>query len=110
MKKDLFLPRHSCQHGYVPFRGTLSAWRTFLRDHVQSPNLLSFDLEKAYDSINLSWLESKLVESGVPLSIAHNIMLAHRTPSINKDLVTVNVSALSSSQKAAYAKRYPSLN
>ena len=47
--------RRSCQPGYIPGKGTLTAWQTFLKSHESAgwvPNILSFDLEKAYDSIN----------------------------------------------------------
>ena len=49
------------QHGFIPGRGTLTAWQTILEnDHIKKPFVYEYDFKKFYDSIDLSSLRNLL--------------------------------------------------
>jgi hypothetical protein len=50
------------QHGFRPGRGTLTAWKSVLKDVLPSPHIYEFDLKQCFPSISLPRLEYNLRE------------------------------------------------
>jgi len=58
------------QHGFIPQRGTLTAWKDILSKVVKSPFIYETDLKQCFPSINLFLLVAVLTRRGVPLPVA----------------------------------------
>jgi hypothetical protein len=56
------------QHGFYPKRGCVTAWTALHRvlENPQTTHILEFDLNKYFDSINLTWLTKLLHSVGTP--------------------------------------------
>lgn len=44
-----------CQHGFMPGRGTLTAWVDILNKVEKYPDIWEFDLSKFFDCVSLKW-------------------------------------------------------
>lgn len=66
--KDYLLPS---QHGFIPGRGTLSAWKEIMTKAISKPYIYECDLKQFFPSVNVSKL-GKLLETDlkVPLTIS----------------------------------------
>lgn len=54
------------QHGYIPGKGTLSAWRDVLANTIKHDNIYETDLKNFFGSVKLGSIHKILVEAGVP--------------------------------------------
>lgn len=58
---------HNSQHGFRPGKGTLTAWKTILKEVIGSPHIYEFDLKQCFPSISLPRLEYNMTKVyGVP--------------------------------------------
>jgi len=64
---------HPSQHGFIPGRGTLTAWRD-LSAKLNYSNIYEFDLRKYFDSVNLTYLSRYLTITGIPRHITDQII------------------------------------
>ncbi len=71
------------QHGFLPGRGTGTAWKAILSEATASRNIFEFDLNKFFDRVNLHYLERIFKVIGIPSDIAELLTLWHQTPSTN---------------------------
>lgn len=55
----------SSQHGFLPGRGTATAWYQIYSEVLSSDNIFEFDLRKYFDSINLDYLSDMLLKIGM---------------------------------------------
>jgi hypothetical protein len=53
-------PIEETQHGFVPGRGTMTAWKEILMKTIKSPNIYEIDLKQCFPSINLVRLRKVL--------------------------------------------------
>jgi len=58
------------QHGFIPQRGTLTAWKDILSKVVKAPFIYETDLKQCFPSINLFLLVAVLASRGLPLPVA----------------------------------------
>lgn len=77
-KKELI---HDNQHGFVPGRGTTSAWQFILKEVIHAPNIYEFDLKDFFPSIYLDGLSRVLLNIGIPSDIVERIINLNRTKS-----------------------------
>jgi hypothetical protein len=57
---------HPSQHGFIPGRGTLTAWQSLIT-RIESRSIYEFDMKKFFDSVNLDYLSRTLRATGLPL-------------------------------------------
>lgn len=57
------------QHGYIPQKGTLSAWRSILSKVIKSKYVYETDLKNFFNSVNLWKIDESLIKSGIPKHI-----------------------------------------
>jgi hypothetical protein len=74
---------HPSQHGFMPGRGTLSAWKVVATEVIKSPDIFEYDLKKFFDTINLDYLSDIMRKLLIPESLTRNIILWNRTKSEN---------------------------
>lgn len=74
---------HPSQHGFIPHRGTGTAWLQIHENVLKSPNIYEFDLKKYFDSINLDYLRQTLKATGIPTPLLNNIIRWSRTATEN---------------------------
>ena len=67
------------QHGYIPKRGTTTAWKEIMNKVIDSPNIMEFDLSKFFDSVNLDVLGDLLLRTGIPLKLVIQLLHWNRT-------------------------------
>lgn len=72
--------QHPDQHGFVPGRGTATAWKKILTDVIHSSDIYEFDLKKFFDTINLDYLNDLLKRTGVPPKLRSHLIRWSRTP------------------------------
>jgi len=58
------------QHGFLPKRGTLTAWKAIAKQLYSSPYIYEFDLKGAFPSVSIEYAFGKLKELGMPFEIA----------------------------------------
>jgi len=64
---------HDSQHGYVPGRGTKTAWEVVLSKVIHSRDIYEFDLKSFFDNINISSITDNLLRKGIPKDIADEL-------------------------------------
>lgn len=69
---------HPSQHGFVPGRGTLTAWQE-LSTKLDHSHIYEFDLRKFFDSVNLCYLSKILKITGIPIPIVELIIKWNQT-------------------------------
>jgi hypothetical protein len=69
---------HPSQHGFIPGRGTLTAWQD-ISTKLTSSHIYEFDLRKFFDTVNLSYLSKLLKITGIPIHIADTIIKWNQT-------------------------------
>lgn len=62
-------PLPSCQHGFKPGYGTLTAWATMFKEVIVSPNIYEGDLRQCFPSVNLLRLAVTLIKQGMPANV-----------------------------------------
>lgn len=67
-------------HGYLPGRGTNTAWKEILRNVIHRPNIYEVDFKGFFPSIPTDELSYFLLRSGLPLPVAK--MLHHMNNSL----------------------------
>lgn len=70
------------QHGFVPGRGCLTAWRETLGEAVTSDNLFEIDFVAAFDSLKISKISETLHKHGVSKKIITRIIMCAISPTI----------------------------
>jgi hypothetical protein len=67
--------RSKRQHGFIPQRGTGSAWEYILRHVVKQNNIIEFDLRKFFDNVNIMEVISRFRAAG--FSDNYQLWLSH---------------------------------
>lgn len=78
----IFLEDHflDTQHGFIPGRGTMTAWKQFFERKLYNYKyIMEIDLKKCFDQINHNYLMNRLLEGGVPLREAFWIMQINKS-------------------------------
>ncbi len=73
------------QHGFIPGRGTSTAWQQMQSEVIHHRYIYEFDLEKYFDRININYLGDILTLIGLPSYLVSLITSQCRTsPNNNK--------------------------
>lgn len=81
--------QHKNQHGFIPKRGTDSAWKHIYEKVLSSRNIYEFDLKEFFDRVNLDYLGNILNKIEIPLNLVTNIIsFRSRTKPRNNDTST----------------------
>jgi len=60
------------QHGCLPERGTLTAWKQFFQEKIWKKKFIyEIDLRKFFDSVHINVVESKLLQYHVPKRVTY---------------------------------------
>lgn len=72
------------QHGFIPGRGCLTAWRYFFHNKIHEKRYIyECDLKDFFGSIHLNYVTEKLISLGVPKQIAYYLENINRnTPQL----------------------------
>lgn len=81
------------QHGFRPGRGTLTAWKSVLKDVLPSADIYEFDLKQCFPSISLPRLDYRLrVVHGIPRDWANYYTALNFVPPTFKSKLELNES------------------
>jgi len=73
---SIFLYNHlsPTQHGFIPGRGTLTAWKNILVRLSKNPKtIFEYDLKNCFEQIRLDRIMSQLSEIGMPQHLIHHL-------------------------------------
>jgi len=73
------------QHGFLPGRGCLTAWRALLKNLENSPNIYEFDLEGFFPNLSKQYIMEKLRETKMPEIWIEYIIEIQRTLPVNNE-------------------------
>lgn len=68
------------QHGFIPRRGTLTAWIEVLKEAVIAKDIYEIDFKSAFDSINLKYIKKVLLSHGISERIVAQILMCSVVP------------------------------
>lgn len=86
----LLLPRSyswgllSSQHGFIPKKGCMTAWKEVLQKVINYKFIYECDLENLFNAIQLKYMNEVLEELGIPSDIRNWIMVM-KAPKLPKD-------------------------
>lgn len=90
----LYPHQPASQHGYIPGRGTLTAWKEIFLKVLDAAGIYEFDLKGFFDSVNTDSVTGRLLELKVPKRIAYHIESLNQsqlklpeTKKINEELI-----------------------
>jgi hypothetical protein len=73
---------HPNQHGFVPGRGTMTAWKTIINEVIKAKDIYEIDLKRAFDSVSLSYIAKTLHKYGLPRDLVKQLVLLSISPTI----------------------------
>jgi len=68
------------QHGFVPGRGTMTAWKQILEEVVESKDIYEVDLKNAFNSISTKHIAKTLNKHGLPKELISQIIMLSLSP------------------------------
>jgi len=77
---------NSNQHGFLPGKGSDSAWQKIHHEILKSPNIYEFDLKTFFDKIELTYLMN-ILRSKLPQGLADSLETLLRKPATNDGLL-----------------------
>jgi hypothetical protein len=79
MHKDYY---PSCQHGFFPQRGTMTAWQFILDSVIDRPDIYEIDLRKFFDGVKIEAINRQLQRNGVTDNWLNRLYDLNRSPVI----------------------------
>lgn len=70
------------QHGFIPGRGTMTAWKEILEEVVKSKDIYEIDLKNAFNSISTKHIAKTLDKYGLPKWLVSQIIMLSLSPTI----------------------------
>jgi hypothetical protein len=70
---------HPSQHGFIPGKGTDTAWQEVIDKVIPTKYIYEVDLKEFYDRINLDYLRNFLIKTGLNPDFVHQIISLSRT-------------------------------
>jgi hypothetical protein len=68
------------QHGFIPGRGTMTAWQEILRKNVmKKPFVKEWDFRKYFDTVNIDKIFYEMVKMKVPLEVNSFLLNVNRS-------------------------------
>lgn len=101
--------QHPNQHGYLPHRGTDSAWSQMDAEILNKSNIYDFDLMKFFDSVDLTNLRKELINKDIPSELVDTLIGWNRVPPQNAETSTTQ-SWQSETEKEISITQYESQN
>lgn len=105
----LSLYQHPNQHGYLPLRGTDTAWSQMEAEILNKKFIYDFDLMKFFDSVDLTNLSKLLKRTEMPEELIRAIIGWNRVPPQNVDRST-NLTWTTDSEKQTSVEGYGRLD
>lgn len=68
------------QHGFVPGRGTMTAWEQILKEVVDAKDIYEIDLKNAFNSISTRHVARTLDKHGLPKELVIKLLLCNISP------------------------------
>lgn len=75
------------QHGFWPTRGTTTAWKQIHKEVIPARNIYEFDLERFFDSVNLTYLHDLLINDGMDPELVSVFDAINRTLPSKEDAI-----------------------
>jgi len=71
----VFLSQHylNSQHGYIPRRGTLTAWKEIVRTVLDKQNIYECDLQQFFPSVHVNRISEILFNIGMPKALVYRL-------------------------------------
>jgi len=66
--------QHRSQHGFIPGKGTDSAWKQLHEEVIDAKYIYEFDLKEFFDRVNLDYLSKTLKQTGIPKELVHQLI------------------------------------
>lgn len=104
----LSLYQHPNQHGYLPNKGTESAWSQMDEEILSKGFIYDFDLMKFFDSVDLTNLRNILISTDMPLHLVESLIGWNRVPPQNAETST-SLTWESNETKAISVEQYSQL-
>lgn len=74
------------QHGFIPGKGTKTAWTEIFQKVVKSKYIYEYDLENYFNNLNLAYITDYLITIGVPKWVAYYLENINRcTPELTEN-------------------------
>lgn len=67
------------QHGFIPDKGTLTAWIEILSKVISSPNIYEFDLKGYFDNLNQAFMNQSIKALGVNGDFLDKLKIINRS-------------------------------
>lgn len=80
--------QHPSQHGFIPNRGTDTAWKEIHSKIINKSNIFEFDLKEFFDRVQLDYLCSILQKMEIPSSLVYRLISWSREMPVNSDRST----------------------
>lgn len=80
--------QHPDQHGFIPGRGTDTAWQSIHKSVLKSTHIYEFDLKEFFDRVNLDHLGVLLSKIGLPNELTSRLQSWSRSSPTNAESST----------------------
>ena len=68
------------QHGFLPGKGVITAWREIFEKVINSPDIFEFDLEKFFDKVDLPAVKISQTQIGFPTWLSDYLFKINKSP------------------------------
>lgn len=103
--------QHPAQHGFVPHKGTDSAWQQIDSEVLKAKFIYEFDLKEFFDRVNLDYLSKVLKKLEIPDDLVHHLIGWSRIkPSIPEKIRNCNLPSLPKQKRKAKWKQISETN
>lgn len=93
------------QHGFLPNRGTLTAWRDVLLKAINAPDIYEYDYKGFFDNVNSTKVLNWLAEKGLPKTWVLKLrVIAHSAPKLPKEKEKILNEETNAQTKTQYVK------
>lgn len=66
--------QHPSQHGFIPGKGTDTAWKQIISEVLPAKYIYEIDLREFFDRVNLDYLSKTLKKLEIPDEMVHNLI------------------------------------
>jgi hypothetical protein len=94
------------QHGFVPGKGTLTAWKDIFKHVIDAPDIYEYDLKGYFDNLKLDSLHAILRAYRMPPKVLSRLVKINQTPPIIEEEQLDESYALDKEAKYMNPERY----
>lgn len=66
--------QHPSQHGFIPGKGTDTAWKQIISEVLPAKYIYEIDLKEFFDRVNLDYLSNTLRKLQIPEELIYNLI------------------------------------